>query len=230
MKHKKALRTIWQRYRPGVDAVLSFATMEIESALQVEGQLSNASVTLHAWAPEQPLNPETKDALQKTFQKADLERASTDARARFDRELDSDYVYQPFKKSADPTGATYRKDQKTLRRWLSKIIRWEKLPTKDKTAILREILPWTELSNAKVRTQILGGKALLRVIVYDAPDVQHVIGEAMYLLFQHGIAQEGGISVCPECDAYFMKDRTDQKVCSNRCRQRQYRRSQRDST
>jgi hypothetical protein len=134
----------------------------------------------------------------------------------------SDGVWHPFTRLVEPSG--YQKDQKILLRWLTKIVNWKKLRTKEKETILREIRPWTERSRAIVNSQIDGERLVRTISHYDAANVQQVIGDVMYLLFEHGIAQEGGIGACPQCESYFVKDRADQKVCSNRCRQRQYRR------
>lgn len=204
MKHKNALRTIWQTHRPGIDAVLSFATMKIENAVQVERTLSHASVLLQGYRI---------DDMQFT-------ELGSGGGMRF---VLDDGVWQPFNVSADRTGASYRRDQETLQRWLKKIVNWKRLRAKEKSTILGEIKPWTEHNDARVTSHIVEDR-LVRGISYDASDVQHVIGEVMYLLFEWGIAQAGGIAACPECQNYFAKDRTDQKVCSNRCRQRQYRR------
>jgi hypothetical protein len=81
----------------------------------------------------------------------------------------------------------------------------------------------------RLRSKISGGK-FVRSISCEASSVQQVIGEALYLLFHHGVVEAGGVAGCPECREYFVKDRTDQKVCSNRCRQRQYRRLNEVST
>ena len=140
-----------------------------------------------------------------------------------------DGVWGAFSTSVDRTGATYRRDQDALRGWLKKIVNWKKLPAKERLRILSEIKPWTELGLARVKSEIVGDR-LERVISYDAINVQNFIGEVMYQLFEWGMAQEGGIAVCPECQNYFVRDRTDQKVCSNRCRQRQYRRLNEVST
>jgi hypothetical protein len=125
-------------------------------------------------------------------------------------------------RSADRTGASYRTDQKTLLRWLNEISSWPKLRPAERSAVLSEIRPWTEHDQVKVRARIVGDR-IDRDITYGALDVRRVIGDAMYLLFEWGMAQEGGVALCQQCQTYFLKDRTDQEVCSNRCRQRKFR-------
>jgi hypothetical protein len=199
MKSKKALHTgvMWQISRPAVDAVLAFATAEIESSVQVERELSHAALALGFGDDQPPIRVSLGDG-----------------------------VLLPFARSAV---ARYQSDQKTLQRWLKKIVSWDKLRAKEKSMVLGEIKPWTERTDARLRSQVVGER-LVRSISYNAVDVRQVIGEAMYLLFEHGIAQGGGVAVCPECQVYFVMDRSDQAVCSNRCRQRRYRRTNEDAT
>jgi hypothetical protein len=174
-KVEKYVQAAWSAKRPVLDAVISFASMEIESATQVERVLNVSAL------------------------------------------------------SADRTGASYRRDQKTLQRWLNKIIDWGSLRAAERSAILNEIKPWTEHNQARVRSQIVGDQ-LIRSITYSALDVRRVIGDALYLLFEWGMAQEGGVAMCPQCQSYFIKVRTDQELCSNRCRQRKFRANKEAST
>jgi hypothetical protein len=125
-------------------------------------------------------------------------------------------------RSVDRTGANYRADQKTLQRWLNEISSWQNLRPAERSALLGEIKPWTEHDQVKVRARIVGDR-IDRELTYGALDVRRVIGNAMYLLFEWGMAQEGGVALCQQCQTYFLKDRTDQEVCSNRCRQRKFR-------
>lgn len=167
-KIEKYVLAVWETKRPIVDALISFANLQIESAAQVERVL-NAS------------------------------------------EL-----------SADRAVSGYRRDQKILRRWLEKMVDWINLSATERSAILGKIRPWTEHEHASVRSQIVGDQ-LRRTISYGTSDVRHIVGDALYVLFEWGMVQEGGVAICPQCQSYFVKDRTDQEVCSNRCRQRKFR-------
>jgi len=197
---------IWDTvHRPNVEAVVSFANIKIESALQADRVLSEA-------------------AAQQSGQSMQYPRGNRSYR------IDEDGVWQPWAPwgaldldiSADRSEANYRKVQETLQRWLTKMSNWKKLRAKEKTTILNEIRPWIEYSNVTVSSEVAGDK-LFRFMVYGNKTARQVIGEAMYVLFEWGMVQEGGVAICPQCQSYFVKVRTDQELCSNRCRQRKYR-------
>jgi hypothetical protein len=196
---------IWDTvHRPGVEAVVSFANLKIESALQADRALSEAA------------------ALQ-SGQDMQYPRGNRSYR------IDEDGVWQPWAPwgaraniSDERSETNYREVQQTLQRWLTKMSSWKKVRAKEKSTILNEIRPWIEYSNVTVSSEVAGDK-LLRWMDYGNRTARQVIGESMYVLFEWGMVQEGGVAICPQCQSYFVKVRTDQVLCSNRCRQRKFR-------
>ncbi len=125
----------------------------------------------------------------------------------------------PFDTLPEGERDEYITQQQTLRGWLEKVSKWHSLTTRQREQLLKEMKVWADMARSSLRSTIEDGKLIRRSSInFDC--VRSVIGESLFVLMsgEKPYPTPADIGQCPQCNAFFMKTRADQKACSAKCR------------